>query len=86
MTSKQTGGKKKESLHRNWSRDGNGWGGARGEPGDVACGGVFEGGLPEVARSGVASTWSQVTPCNMHIDKLARQAAKGVALRRWRSR
>jgi dihydroxy-acid dehydratase len=30
------------------------------------------------SQIGVASTWSQVTPCNMHIDKLARQAAKGV--------
>lgn len=27
---------------------------------------------------GVASTWSMVTPCNMHIDKLARAAARGV--------
>jgi len=27
---------------------------------------------------GVASTWSMVTPCNMHIDQLAREAAKGV--------
>ncbi|HMP90358.1 MAG TPA: dihydroxy-acid dehydratase [Kiritimatiellia bacterium] len=27
---------------------------------------------------GIASTWSMVTPCNMHIDKLARYAAKGV--------
>ncbi|BBL71804.1 dihydroxy-acid dehydratase [Methylogaea oryzae] len=27
---------------------------------------------------GVASTWSMVTPCNMHIDKLALEAAKGV--------
>ena len=27
---------------------------------------------------GVASTWSQVTPCNMHIDRLARESAKGV--------
>ena len=26
---------------------------------------------------GIASTWSMVTPCNMHIDVLARQAAKG---------
>jgi dihydroxy-acid dehydratase len=26
---------------------------------------------------GVASTWSQVTPCNMHIDELAREAAIG---------
>jgi dihydroxy-acid dehydratase len=27
---------------------------------------------------GVASTWSEVTPCNMHIDQLAVQAKKGV--------
>jgi dihydroxy-acid dehydratase len=27
---------------------------------------------------GVASTWSMVTPCNMHIDKLALEAAHGV--------
>jgi len=27
---------------------------------------------------GIASTWSMVTPCNMHIDGLAREAAVGV--------
>ena len=27
---------------------------------------------------GVASTWSQVTPCNVHIDRLANESAKGV--------
>jgi dihydroxy-acid dehydratase len=27
---------------------------------------------------GVASTWSMVTPCNMHIDKLALESEKGV--------
>ncbi|MCD8534621.1 MAG: dihydroxy-acid dehydratase, partial [Verrucomicrobia bacterium] len=27
---------------------------------------------------GVASTWSMVTPCNMHIDELARHASEGV--------
>ncbi|MEY2852659.1 MAG: dihydroxy-acid dehydratase, partial [Verrucomicrobiota bacterium] len=26
---------------------------------------------------GIASTWSQVTPCNIHIDELAREAAVG---------
>ena len=26
---------------------------------------------------GIASTWSEVTPCNMHINRLARQAADG---------
>jgi dihydroxy-acid dehydratase len=28
---------------------------------------------------GIASTWSNLTPCNMHIDELARLAAAGVA-------
>ena len=27
---------------------------------------------------GVASTWSMVTPCNMHIDALARESALGI--------
>src|SRR6186713_1182217 len=31
-------------------------------------------GRPQV---GIASTWANVTPCNMHIDKLARAAAAG---------
>ena len=26
---------------------------------------------------GIASTWSMVTPCNMHIDQLALKAAEG---------
>ncbi len=26
---------------------------------------------------GIASTWSMVTPCNMHIDELAKEAGKG---------
>lgn len=30
------------------------------------------------AQIGVASTWSEVTPCNVHIDKLARESANGV--------
>jgi dihydroxy-acid dehydratase len=29
---------------------------------------------------GIASTWSMVTPCNMHIDKLALEAEKGANL------
>lgn len=33
-------------------------------------------GKPQI---GVASTWSQLTPCNMHIDRLARRAAAGAA-------
>lgn len=31
-------------------------------------------GKPQI---GIASTWSMVTPCNMHIDRLAREAARG---------
>ncbi|MDH4110218.1 MAG: dihydroxy-acid dehydratase, partial [Gammaproteobacteria bacterium] len=31
-------------------------------------------GLPQV---GIASTWSMITPCNMHLDQLARVAAEG---------
>jgi dihydroxy-acid dehydratase len=27
---------------------------------------------------GVASTWAQVTPCNVHIDQLAREAVQGI--------
>ena len=30
------------------------------------------------SQIGIASTWSMVTPCNMHIDKLAHRAAAGV--------
>lgn len=26
---------------------------------------------------GIASTWSMITPCNMHLDQLAREAAQG---------
>jgi dihydroxy-acid dehydratase len=29
------------------------------------------------SQIGIASTWSMVTPCNMHIDKLAKEAGKG---------
>ena len=31
------------------------------------------------SQVGIASTWSQVTPCNIHIDRLARRASEGVA-------
>ena len=31
----------------------------------------------EKPQVGIASTWSNVTPCNMHIDKLAREAEQG---------
>ena len=31
----------------------------------------------EKPQVGIASTWSNLTPCNMHIDELARLAAAG---------
>ncbi len=31
----------------------------------------------EKPQIGIASTWSNLTPCNMHIDKLARKAEEG---------
>ena len=37
----------------------------------------FEDGDFKKPQIGIASTWSMVTPCNMHIDKLADQAALG---------
>ena len=37
----------------------------------------FEDGDFKKPQIGIASTWSQVTPCNMHIDKLAQRAAEG---------
>jgi dihydroxy-acid dehydratase len=39
----------------------------------------FERGDFQKSQIGVASTWSQVTPCNIHIDQLAVAAAEGVA-------
>ena len=38
----------------------------------------FDDGDFKKPQIGVASTWSMVTPCNMHIDKLADKAAEGV--------
>ncbi len=32
----------------------------------------------EKPQIGVASTWSQVTPCNIHIDRLSQETAKGI--------
>ena len=38
----------------------------------------FDDGDFEKPQVGIASTWSNLTPCNMHIDELARLAAGGV--------
>jgi dihydroxy-acid dehydratase len=76
MAKGKTAGKGK-SLERNWSRavtDGAERAASRAMLHAVGFS------REDFAKSqvGVASTWSQVTPCNMHIDKLAREAAKGV--------
>ena len=31
-----------------------------------------------ISQVGIASTWSQVTPCNSHINKLAESVSLGV--------
>src|SRR5690554_3212700 len=38
----------------------------------------FEDGDFKKPQVGIASTWSQVTPCNVHINGLADEVAKGV--------
>ena len=43
---------------------------------DAACGGLRRGDFDK-PQVGIASTWSNLTPCNMHIDELARLAAAG---------
>jgi dihydroxy-acid dehydratase len=68
---------KKTSLQRNWSKavtDGVERAASRAMLHAVG----FSRADFQKSQIGVASTWSQVTPCNMHIDRLARQAAQGV--------
>ena len=68
----------RKSLHRHWS-------GPLVDPVERAPSRAmlhavgFERGDFEKSQIGIASTWSQVTPCNIHIDKLAVAAAEGVA-------
>jgi dihydroxy-acid dehydratase len=68
----------RKSLHRHWS-------GPLVDPVERAPSRAmlhavgFERGDFEKSQIGIASTWSQVTPCNIHIDKLAIAAAEGVA-------
>jgi dihydroxy-acid dehydratase len=38
----------------------------------------FQDGDFQRPQVGIASTWANLTPCNMHIDELAREAAAGV--------
>ncbi len=70
--------RKKGSLHRNWSQavtDGTERAASRAMLHAVG----FTREDFRKSQVGVASTWSQVTPCNLHIDRLARRAAEGVA-------
>ena len=69
--------RKKTSLHREWSRavtDGVERAASRAMLHAVG----FTAADFQKSQVGIASTWSQVTPCNMHINKLADDAAKGV--------
>ncbi len=67
-----------KSLHRQWSQTvTDGMERAAGRAMLHAVG--FTNADFRKSQVGIASTWSQVTPCNMHIDRLARRAAAGVA-------
>ena len=77
MKTRKTGGKKMP-LHRHWSQAVTD--GAERAAGRAMLRAVgFSRADFRKSQIGVASTWSQVTPCNMHIDRLARRAAEGVA-------
>ena len=70
--------KTRRSLHRHWSA------GLVDQPERAQSRAMlhavgFERGDFQKSQIGVASTWSQVTPCNIHIDQLALAAAEGVA-------
>lgn len=71
-------GSKSASLHRHWS--GPMLDGVDRAPSRAMLHAVgFDRADFQKSQIGVASTWSQVTPCNIHIDKLALEAAKGVS-------
>ncbi len=68
---------KKNSLHRHWSSQVvDGYERAASRAMLHAVG--FTRDDFRKSHVGIASTWSMVTPCNMHIDQLARQAEAGV--------
>jgi dihydroxy-acid dehydratase len=70
--------KSRKSLHRHWS--GPLVEAPERAPSRAMLHAVgFERGDFAKSQIGVASTWSQVTPCNAHIDQLALAAAEGVA-------
>src|SRR5271170_5231215 len=74
----QASAKSRPSLHRHWSGllvDAA----ERAQSRAMLHAVGFERGDFQKSQIGVASTWSQVTPCNIHIDKLAIASAEGVA-------
>jgi dihydroxy-acid dehydratase len=70
--------KSRPSLHRHWSA-GLVDAPERAQSRAMLHAVGFERGDFQKSQIGVASTWSQVTPCNIHIDQLAVAAAEGVA-------
>jgi dihydroxy-acid dehydratase len=77
-TPKKSNRKSRPSLQRNWSA-GLVDAPARAQSRAMLHAVGFERGDFQKSQIGIASTWSQVTPCNIHIDKLAIAAAEGVA-------
>ena len=77
-SSKKSSKKSRPSLHRHWSAklvDAA----ERAQSRAMLHAVGFERGDFKKSQIGIASTWSQVTPCNIHIDKLAIAASEGVA-------
>jgi dihydroxy-acid dehydratase len=78
MKSPKKTAKIRKSLHRHWSGplvdDA-----ARAQSRAMLHAVGFERGDFQKSQIGIASTWSQVTPCNIHIDKLALASAEGAA-------
>src|SRR5271156_1813318 len=78
MKSPKKAAKSRKPLHRHWS--GPLVAAPERAPSRAMLHAVgFERGDFEKSQIGIASTWSQVTPCNAHIDQLAIAAAEGVA-------
>jgi hypothetical protein len=78
MKSSKKSAKIRKPLHRHWSGplvDES----SRAQSRAMLHAVGFERGDFAKSQIGIASTWSQVTPCNIHIDKLAIAAAEGVA-------
>src|SRR5471032_406699 len=78
MKSHKKSAKSRKPLHRHWSGplvDES----SRAQSRAMLHAVGFERGDFKKSQIGIASTWSQVTPCNIHIDKLAIASSEGVA-------